>query len=566
MKKIVFVIVGLLSFLTLKSQMNLSWVNQIGGTNSDEAQAIATDSNGNVYVVGSFQGTVDFNPGVGTFTITSSGLSDGYIAKYDANGNFLNAISFTNNLECKVYSVATDNLGNVIVTGAFTGSVDFEPGSGVTQLVAGGYYDIFAVKLNSNLGFVWAHSFGYAGGDDYGLSIATDNNNSVLLTGYFQGSNIDFNPGGATNYLSSQGAKDVFILKLDANAGFLWAIDLGSAGTFQEVGQTIKVDVGDNVIVGGYFSSTVDFDPSVGIQNLSSGGSYDSFIAKYSSSGSFVWAKNFSGIGNEVCYALQPDPSGDIYCTGTFNGGTSVDFDPSAGIYMLSSTGVNEDIFVAKLSATGNFIWAKAMGGIGVDFGRAIALDVNTIYTSGYFNSIADFDPSTTTNALTSNGGTDFFISRLDLSGNYISAYGYGASGNDYSYAMCSPTTGVIYTAGTFSSTVDFDTGIASATLTSAGNNDGYFFKLNDNSIGINELSEKKLVNVFPNPFNENILLRNAEDGVVSVFNVLGQCIYTREIISQEEQINLSEFMGGIYYLKIKKKSALTQTVKIIKQ
>lgn len=561
-----FVIISVLKVFSLSSQMNLSWANQIGGTNSDEAQSIATDSNGNVYVAGSFQGTVDFDNGIGTFTLTSAGATDGYVAKYDANGNFLNAVSFTNNLECKVYSLAIDNLDNVIVTGGFTGSVDFDPGSGVTLLVAGGYYDIFAVKLNSNLIFSWAYRFGYAGGDDYGLSAATDNNNSILLTGYFQGSNIDFDPGGAANYLSSQGAKDAFVLKLDANAGYIWAIDLGSSGTFQEVGQTIKADINGNVIVGGYFSSMVDFDPSASTQTLTSSGNYDAFIAKYSSAGVFVWAKNFSGLSNEVCYALQPDASGDVYCTGTFNGGTACDFDPGSGTFFLTSNGVGEDIFVAKLSSAGNFVWAKAMGGSGIDYGKAIALDGNTVYTSGYFNGVADFNPSTTTNAITTNGGADFFISKLDLSGNYINAYGYGASGNDYAHAICSPTTGVIYTAGTFSNTVDFDTGSPGVLLTSNGSNDAFFFKLNDNSIGIEELSNKSFAKIFPNPFTDGVELINAQKSEVSIFNILGQCVVKAMITESPAKLNLSQLSNGIYYIKIRNSSSSIQTSKIIKQ
>ena len=564
--KLLFWNLSILSCLNLNAQMNLSWAKNIGGSGADEAQAIGTDLSGNVFVAGSFNGTVDFDPGPGTFTITSAGGADGYVAKYDANGNFINAVSFTNNLDCKVYALALDNLGNVIVTGGFTGSVDFDPSAGVTLLVAGGYYDIFVVKLNSNLGFGWAHRFGYASADDYGFSVATDNSNNILVTGNFQGSNIDFDPGGSTYYLSSLGLKDVFVLKLDANASFVWAFGIGGAASVQDIGQTIKTDATGNIIVGGYFSYLADFDPSVSTQTLVSGGNYDAFIAKYSPSGTYIWAKKFSGIGNEACYALQPDASGDIYCTGTFAGGTSCDFDPGAATFNLTSNGLNEDVFVTKLTSAGNFVWAKSMGGVSADYGRAITLDANTIYISGYYSGVADFDPSPSTNTLISNGGTDFFISRLDLSGNFLSAYNYGALGNDYNYSICSSASGIIYAAGSFSNTVDFDHSSGTQTLTSSGLNDAYFFKLQNNTVSIEELSTVNSVQIFPNPFSETVKLTNAKNCEVSVFNILGQSVFETEIRDEESVLDLSSLCQGIYYLKIKKPSKLIQTIKIIKQ
>ncbi|MBL7912051.1 MAG: SBBP repeat-containing protein [Bacteroidia bacterium] len=561
----VVIIIGFLSFFNLKAQMNLSWAKSIGSSGADEAQTIGSDLSGNVYVAGSFNGSVDFDPGSGIFLLTSAGATDGYVAKYDASGNFINAVSFTNNLECKVYSLAIDNLGNIIVTGSFTGSVDFEPGPGVTQLVAGGYYDIFLVKLTSSLGFVWAHRFGYAGGDDFGYSVATDNSNNILVTGYFQGPNIDFDPGGSTYYISSQGLKDIFVLKLDATANFLWAFGLGSSGSFQDVGHVIKTDQSNNIILGGYFSSSVDFDPGSGLQTLTAGGNTDAFIAKYTPSGLYTWAKSFIGSGNELCYGLQTDLLGDIYCTGTFAGGTLCDFDPGPASFMLQSNGIDQDVFLTKLSSSGNFVWAKALGGTLADFGRSVAVDMNKVYLSGYFNGVADLDPSAALNTFTSNGGLDFFITTLDLSGNYISAFAYGSVGNDYCNSISCTANGVLHAAGSYSSTVDFDSGLSTYTLSAAGSNDAYFFKLQENIVGIEENSINNNVQIFPNPtLSEfNIVCQKPFD--LEIYDAAGSLVYSQKNCEPLWKTKAVLKSNGVYYIKIIDNDN-TYSTKIIKQ
>ncbi len=548
---VVILMMALLSTFDGSAQLNLAWAKSIGSGGTDEAQAIVADANGNVYVAGSFNGTVDFDPGVGTFTLVSAGATDGYVAKYDVSGNFIDAISFTNNLDCKAYSLALDNLGNIIVTGGFTGSVDFEPGPGVTQLVAGGYYDIFLVKLTTNLGFVWAHRFGYTGGDDYGYSVSTDSGNNILVTGYFQGTNIDFDPGGPTYYISSQGLKDVFVLKLDQNASFLWAFGLGAPGAFQEVAQVIKTDAFDNVIIGGYFYSNVDFDPSAGTQTLSASGNSDAFVAKYTSAGAYVWAGAISGIGAEVCYGLQPDLSGNIYCTGTFAGGTSCDFDPGTSSFTLQSNGIDQDIFLTKISSAGNFVWAKAMGGNLPDFGRGVAVDANKVYLSGYFNGVADLNPSATVNSFTSNGGLDFFVTSLDLSGNYINAFSYGALGNDYCNAIFCTTTGVLHVAGSFSNTVDFDAGVGTTTLVSAGGLDAYFFKLQDVSVHIEEVDKEDILRIYPNPVVNEVTIQSKDQLQIAIFNSSGIEVYSDFTSGSDLSIPFQEYPRGIYIFRV---------------
>lgn len=467
--------------LNLNSQIAYSWAKQTGGTSSDDSQSIAYDAAGNVYIAGSFQGAVDFDPGPGTTLLTSAGSDDAFISKFDASGNFLSVYTFTNNLFCKIFGITIDNAGNIITTGAFSGSVDFDPGVAVNAKTSNGLNDIFVCKLSPTGTFMWVKAIGSFGSDDFGVSVTTDVSANVLVTGYFQGSNVNFDVGASNYTLSAAGGtKDAFVLKLNSTGVFSWAFRIGSSiSTGADVGQTIKTDVSGNIYVGGYFSTTADFDPGLGNAIISCPGGFDAFIAKYTSAGTYVWANSFGGVLDEICYSLILDASGNIYSTGTFK--STTDFDPGAGTFNLSpSSGTSEDIFVSKINSSGAFIWAKQLGGITADFGTGISTTASGVYVTGYFSGTADFDPSTTSTVnLVATAGSDFFISKLDLNGNYIFAKSIGGSGNDIGRAIITPSTDLIYTTGAFNAMADFDISpLATANLNSAGAADAFLLKL----------------------------------------------------------------------------------------
>jgi hypothetical protein len=130
--------------------------------------------------------------------------------------------------------------------------------------------------------------------------------------------------------------------------------------------QNIKIDASGNRYVVGNFSATADFDPSAGTANLTSAGGSDIFIAKYNSSGDYVWAKRIGGTGADQGNSLTLDGSGNVFLTGYFAG--TVDFDPSASTANLISAGGN-DIFIAKYNSSGDYVWANGIGGTGIDRG-----------------------------------------------------------------------------------------------------------------------------------------------------------------------------------------------------
>jgi len=472
MKRLLYLFIfNIPAILSQAQPPTLQWAVRMGAGGVSIGYSIATDTAGNVYTTGSFSGTVDFDPGVGTYTLSSTGSSDIFISKLNASGAFVWAQRFGGTGIGGGYSIVLDAMGNVFTTGFFTGTADFDPGPGTSNLTAIGNEDIYVSKLNTNGVFVWAKRMG-GGSSEYGEAVAVDASGNVYTTGFFQGPG-DYDPG-VGNYILSPTGADIFISKLDASGNFVWAERFGGSGTGS--GRSIITDPAGNVYIGGFFSGTTDFDPGPGTFPITTVGSTDIFVSKLNSSGAFVWAKGIGGTNYDGCYSISLDIPGNVYVTGSFQ--LTADFDPGAGTYTLTSAGLN-DAFITKLDAGGSFVWAEQMGSTNDDFGQAIKVDaMGNVYTTGYFNGSVDFDPGPGVFTLNSAGADDIFISKLNTSGNFIWALEYGGTDSDISKSMTVDTAANVYTTGYFSSTADFDPGPGVYTLTAAGNTDIFIQKL----------------------------------------------------------------------------------------
>ena len=201
------------------------------------------------------------------------------------------------------------------------------------------------------------------------------------------------------------------------------------------------------------------------------------FIQKLDASGAFIWAKMVGSTGSDLGFSITTDALGYVYTTGYFS--DVADFDPGAGTFNLTPNG-GGDIYIQKLDSNGNFIWAKSMGGsIGSEDGRSITTDVSgNVYTTGYFENTVDFDPGAGTFNLISNGGKDIFIQKLDSNGTFIWAKSMGTTGIDHGFSITTDASGIVYTVGAFSGTVDFDPGAGTFNVTSNGYIDLFIQKL----------------------------------------------------------------------------------------
>ena len=324
MKKTIFIILSL--FFALNnlsfSQINCEWAfnpldvvyptpayNQFGSS-------IATDNTGNVYITGALVGSIDFDPGPGTTILTSAGADDIFIAKYDAAGNLVFAKRMGGTSGEQGACIVLDASGNIYITGLFNGTVDFDPGAGIANLVCSGGADIFFAKYDANGSYIYAK--GLPGSSiDMGISIAADQNGNAYVTGYFWGV-VDFDPGSGSASMSSAGRTDAFIGKYDANGNYVLAKKIGS--TNNDYGIGIVIDGSGNILVVGSYIGTVDFDPETGVASLTSAGGADGYIAKYDNSINYIFAKSIGGSAADNVAIARLDASGNIYVTGNFNG------------------------------------------------------------------------------------------------------------------------------------------------------------------------------------------------------------------------------------------------------
>lgn len=448
---------------------SFEWV--VSAATSSGGYGVAHDDLGNVYVTGRFTGTVDFDPGAGVSNLTSAGGLDTYITKVDAAGNLVWARRVGGPNDVYSFDVSVDDGGNVYITGAFSGTADFDPGPGTFNLSSIGLFfdEIFVLKLDVNGDLAWARKMG-SSDFDFGRSIAVSAAGNVITTGSFQGT-VDFDPGAGTSTLTStSGGNDIFISKLDASGNFVWARRLGGSGN--DIGYSVTVDAAENVFTTGSFSSTADFDPGLAVFNLTGVSSGDIFVSKLDGAGNFVWAKGMGGTSSDIGHSIQVDPAGNVYTSGEFH--TTVDFDPGSGTANLVSMGFN-DAFISKLDASGNYLWAKGIGGTIDDESSGLALDVyGNVYATGSFESTVDFDPGPGTFNLTASSSGGFAV-KLDGFGDFVWAQAFAGSTHE---GIDVDVFGSIYSTGRFSGTVDFDGGPGVFNVTSVGTNNAFIHKM----------------------------------------------------------------------------------------
>ena len=398
---------------------DLVWAKALTGTGSSQGEAIAMSDSGYIYLTGNFRGTVDFDPGVGTFNLTAPLMEPNiYLLKLDSLGNFIWARQMESTALGAARDLAVDAVGAAYLIGNFEGITDFDPGIGTTNLTATPLRDGFVVKLDAGGDLVWVKQF------ENSLvveckALSINGLGEVFVTGKFWGT-TDFDPGTAVLSLTSAGADDAFIFKLTPAGDLAWVKQIGGLG--YEYGYDVQLDLAGNIYLTGSFQETVDMDPGTGVANMTSAGGDDIYVLKLDASGDFIWGKRIGGTGFDLGISLQIDAGSNVYASGSFQ--ETVDFDPGSGSLDLSSAGSN-DVFILKLNAIGNLMWATQLGGASLDFCLSLGLHEASasLYTTGIFMDSVDFDPGPGVSTLHAVSISDIFVHKLSVS--FTSSIGF---------------------------------------------------------------------------------------------------------------------------------------------
>jgi len=567
MKIIKIILIAVVNLFLIVSTVHaqtptFEWVKQMGGTGYDHGNSITTDANGNVYVTGDFSDTVDFDPGAGISNLMSVDGLDIFIQKLDANGNLLWVKQMGGTGNNRGNSIIADSMGNVYAAGIFSGTVDFDPGVNTFNLTSFGGRDVFIQKLDFNGNFLWVKQMGGAY-VDYVYSITTDANGYLYATGTFNGT-ADFDPGVGTANLTSAGGEDIFIQKLDANGNLIWVKQMG--GTVNDRGLSITTDANRIIYSTGIFMGTVDFDPGVGTANLTSIGSHDNFIQKLDTNGNLLWVKQMGGTGYTYVSSITTDANGNVYTVGAFE--ATVDFDPGIGTFNLTSVGWS-DIFIQKLDANGNLLWVKQIEDTNEHYGLSITTDaIGNLYTTGMFSDTVDFDPGANIFNLTSVGNHDIFIQKLDANGNLLWVKQMGGTGHDFGNSITVDANENVYAIGGFDGIADFDPGFGFTNLTPVGLEDIFIHKLSQSVVGILEYAFPENHVIYPNPTDGKFSIEfkeMMESLTVSLYSLSGQLIMNK--IFQNTNIIQLEINqpNGMYLLEILDKQGNKVVSKIIK-
>ena len=418
-----FLLVSACLFLFSQEMLaqDFEWFEVSGGTRSDKGTQIIADNDGNTYITGYYNEQGFFGPFDTGFSFQSS--KEVYVAKMDPNGNYLWVSNGLNYYDDRGLGLCLDPQGNVYVTGTCWGGLDW---GSLSVYNSTSYTDqIFVVKLDNNGNEIWMKNAGNDDGtvsfgtnengdpqtlyqDDHGQDLACDSNGNIYVTGFL--SNISSQQqvatfDGITVQLAPEDSTG-FVAKLSNDGNWIWVETFG--GEFEQRDIAITVDDDDNVYLTGAFSGTQSFGPHV----MTANGESDIYVTKVDSDGNFLWARQAGGslkdVGIDVCYGH----SGFIYITGEFRDlGTF-------GTTILDNFGgpSGRDIFVAKMSKSGDWIWANQAGSTkGRDRGNGIVANKQgNIFVTGQFSSETYFG----SNTVDSNGDSvTVFIAGIDTLG-----------------------------------------------------------------------------------------------------------------------------------------------------
>jgi hypothetical protein len=536
---------------------------KISGTGDETIHAITKDNSNNIIIGGTHVGA-DFDPGPAVQYIGAMTFHDGFLAKYDAAGNYIWAIGLPGTNNDQVRSVKTDAFGNIYIMGWFWGEIHMDPNdfnAGILGYSGAGEHT-FVAKYDPSGALQWAFDLQGTTGHLTCSAFEIDNNGNIYIAGNLPGT-VGLDPLGGTS-TTLTGTSDAFFAKYNSSGTLVYFNYIVSSGWVSI--RTLTPDTQGGVYAGGFFQSHVDFDQGAGVIIDSSAGYTDGFIAHYNSSGNYVSHGCIKGPGSEeVSAVLLDNVTGDIYIAGIQDYSANFNMQPGNTVYCSGVIG--DRYFLAKYVG-GVINWAKAFGGdmqgsfLFTDYRLSMSFAGNGIVVSGYYTGLGDFTFDTGPLA-TDNGLHDIYIMKTDFNGNALWNVTMGAANNDESHGVVVIDSSV-YIGGHFYGTIDFDPGPNTNNLVSSGM-DAFVAWYDDNTLTAMAEQKQSAFNLYPNPASERITISSEraiqKDMLAVISDMQGKQLLT---INDFENADISDLDAGIYLLNIIKGDGTISTDKLI--
>ena len=474
-----FALLGGLSLGTLSQPLmaqQLEWVRQLGGTGYCDTKTTVIDDQGAVYMIGSFGGTVDFDPSPATERLTSASGQDMFVAKYDAAGGlvFVNQIRVNTRASDTTYaeSITVDTDKNIYIAASFKGDVTLGTTTLSSTLEEDGEdsRDILFARYNSTGQLSFAYRMG---GDqtDYGNALATTADNKIVLVGRFKRT-VDFDPGyGGELRQAGFNSTDIYIARYNPNGSLDRMVTLG--GNNFQMANHLRLDTQGNLIIAGFYQNQISFRPGSNREEFFYPDTKTAFVAKYNSDFEFQFAVPFVLPQNtfdeklEIDTYLHTHPDGTILVTGGFSGQLRV------ADQQFTANGT--DVFLASIRPDGVLNFVRQYGGGGNEETRDVVVGPDgIIYLVGNFAGGLDLDPNRQDDNLTAQADSDGFLAQLNPQGDYRSVRPFRGGGEVVLKRLvlfpAEPSTMVL--TGEFSETLALN---ESTLLSSGGQADAFF-------------------------------------------------------------------------------------------
>jgi len=443
--------------LTLRNSND--WSATGSAANPAVLRSLDTSPNNEIVVSGVISGSTTMT--LGSTSITSGQYIEPWIAKADANGNWqwIQKVSITGTsqfAEATVQDISVAPNGDIFATGMFYDTISF---GGIT-LTSTGYWDCWTAKLSASGQWQWAQALRGNGDYDgmtvttldvvYGTSITTDSNNNPIIGGWFLG-NTDV--GVAADTGAQDGTDiEVFVAKYSNSGNLQWTEVARGQGS-QEI-NTMTVDSNDDVWVATTFEVSMTFGSVVanaGINEIPMG------IAKISQSGTWQLAYATTGSGQPFATDFTMDNQNNLLISGAFTGSINLGT-------QLTSAGQN-DAFIASMSSSGSWNWAKSVGGASYDSGSGVEYDSSTGYAILGLFSQSSF--SFGGQSFTTRGYNDSVVVTFTSNGNPVALFDAGSTLDDAITGISLMSNGALVVAGNYNGTIDFGSSSAASQSTS---------------------------------------------------------------------------------------------------